>query len=37
MADGIDTLLKRGVEGLVVEVPTHLINIDPPSLPGCPL
>ena len=37
VADGIDTLLKRGVEGLVVEVPTHLINIDPAQLAGLPV
>ncbi len=34
VADGIDALLKRGVEGLVVEVPTHLIDIDPAQLAG---
>jgi DNA-binding LacI/PurR family transcriptional regulator len=37
VADGIDALLKRGVEGLVVEVPTHLINIDPAQLAGLPV
>jgi DNA-binding LacI/PurR family transcriptional regulator len=30
-------LLKRGVEGLVVEVPTHLIDIDPAQLAGLPV
>jgi DNA-binding LacI/PurR family transcriptional regulator len=37
VADGIDVLLKRRVEGLVVEVPTHLINIDPAQLAGLPV
>jgi DNA-binding LacI/PurR family transcriptional regulator len=37
VANGIDALLKRGVEGLVVEVPTHLINIDPAQLAGLPV
>ncbi|HEX5905940.1 MAG TPA: LacI family DNA-binding transcriptional regulator [Propionibacteriaceae bacterium] len=37
VADGIDALLKRGVEGLVVEVPTHLIDIDPAQLAGLPV
>jgi DNA-binding LacI/PurR family transcriptional regulator len=37
VADGIDTLLNRGVEGLVVEVPTHLIDIDPGQLAGLPV
>jgi len=37
VAEGIDTLLNRGVEGLVVEVPTHLIDIDPGQLAGLPV
>ena len=37
VAEGIDTLLNRGVEGLVVEVPTHLIDIDPAQLAGLPV
>jgi DNA-binding LacI/PurR family transcriptional regulator len=37
VAEGIDALLKRGVEGLVVEVPTHLIDIDPAQLAGLPV
>jgi DNA-binding LacI/PurR family transcriptional regulator len=37
VADGIDALLKRGVEGLVVEVPTHLIDINPAQLAGLPV
>jgi DNA-binding LacI/PurR family transcriptional regulator len=37
VADGIDALLKRRVEGLVVEVPTHLIDIDPAQLAGLPV
>jgi DNA-binding LacI/PurR family transcriptional regulator len=37
VADAIDNLLNRGVEGLVVEVPTHLIDIDPAQLAGLPV
>jgi DNA-binding LacI/PurR family transcriptional regulator len=37
VAEGIDALLKRGVEGLVVEVPTYLIDIDPAQLAGLPV
>jgi DNA-binding LacI/PurR family transcriptional regulator len=37
VAEGIDALLKRGVEGLVVEVPTHLIDIDPAQLGRLPV
>ena len=37
VADGIDALLKRGIEGLVVEVPTHLIDINPAQLAGLPV
>jgi DNA-binding LacI/PurR family transcriptional regulator len=37
VADGIDALLKRRVEGLVVEVPTHLIDLDPAQLAGLPV
>jgi DNA-binding LacI/PurR family transcriptional regulator len=37
VADGIDALLKQGVEGLVVEVPTHLIDIDAAQLAGLPV
>jgi len=37
VADGIDALLKRRVEGLVVEVPTHVIDIDPAQLAGLPV
>ena len=37
VADGIDVLLKRRIEGLVVEVPTHLITIDPAQLAGLPV
>jgi DNA-binding LacI/PurR family transcriptional regulator len=37
VADGIDELLKRRVEGLVVEVPTHLIDLDPAQLAGLPV
>ena len=37
VADGVATLLKRGVEGLVVEVPTHLVEFDPAQLAGVPV
>ena len=37
VADGIDALVQRGVEGLVVEVPTHLIDLDPAQLAGLPV
>jgi DNA-binding LacI/PurR family transcriptional regulator len=37
VANGIDALQKRGVEGLVVEVPTHLIDVDPTQLAGLPI
>jgi DNA-binding LacI/PurR family transcriptional regulator len=37
VAEGIGTLLNRGVEGLVVEVPTYLIDIDPAQLAGLPV
>src|SRR5215203_1142928 len=37
VANGIDALQKRGVEGLVVEVPTHLIDVDPTQLAGLPV
>lgn len=34
---GIDSLLERDVEGLVIEVPTHLIEVDPQVLAGIPV
>ena len=37
VADGIDALLRQGVEGLVVEVPTHLIDLNPAQLAGLPV
>jgi DNA-binding LacI/PurR family transcriptional regulator len=37
VAEGIGTLLNRRVEGLVVEVPTHLIDLDPAQLAGLPV
>jgi DNA-binding LacI/PurR family transcriptional regulator len=37
VAEGIDTLLNQGVEGLVVEVPTHLIDLDPAQLAVLPV
>jgi DNA-binding LacI/PurR family transcriptional regulator len=37
VADGIDALLRQGVEGLLVEVPTHLIDLDPLQLAGSPV
>jgi LacI family transcriptional regulator len=37
VADGVATLLKRGVEGVIVEVPTHLVELDPGQLAGVPV
>lgn len=37
VADGIGALLNRRVEGLVVEMPTHLIGLDPAQLAGLPV
>ncbi len=37
VARGIEILLQRNVEGLVVEVPTHLVDIDPHVLHGMPV
>ena len=37
VARGIESLLQRNVEGLVVEVPHHLIDIDPRLLHGLPV
>ena len=37
VADGVATLLKRGVEGVVVEVPTHLVEMDANQLAGVPV
>jgi len=37
VASGIDALQKQGVEGLIVEVPTHLIDVDPAQLAGLPV
>ena len=37
VAEGMDALLKRGVEGVVVEVPTHLVEFDPGQLAGVPV
>jgi len=37
VADGVATLLKRGVEGVVVEVPTHLVELDASQLAGVPV
>jgi DNA-binding LacI/PurR family transcriptional regulator len=37
VANGIDALQKQGVEGLVVEVPTHLLDVDPTQLSGLPI
>jgi DNA-binding LacI/PurR family transcriptional regulator len=37
VAEGIDALLKRGVEGLVIEIPNHLIDLDPVQLAGLPV
>jgi DNA-binding LacI/PurR family transcriptional regulator len=37
VADGIRDLLARGVEGLVIEVPTHLVEVDALQLGGLPI
>ena len=37
VADGVATLLKRGVEGVIVEVPTHLVELDAGQLAGVPV
>lgn len=37
VARGIDSLLQRNVEGLVVEVPNHVVDIDPRVLHGMPV
>ena len=37
VAEGIDNLLARGVEGVVLEVPTHLVELDAVQLVGLPV
>ena len=37
VAEGIDSLLARGVEGVVLEVPTHLVELDAFQLAGLPV
>lgn len=37
VAEGIKYLLARGVEGLVIEVPTHLVEVDVLQLGGLPV
>jgi len=37
VADGIQALLRQGVEGLVVAVPNHLIDVNPAQLAGLPV
>lgn len=37
VAHGIDALLAQGIEGLVVEVPTHLIELDATQVHGIPV
>jgi DNA-binding LacI/PurR family transcriptional regulator len=37
VSQGVDSLLQRNVEGLVIEVPTHLFEIDPTTLEGLPV
>jgi DNA-binding LacI/PurR family transcriptional regulator len=37
VSEGIGVLLQAGVEGLVIEVPTHLIELDPAQLTGLPI
>ena len=36
-AEGVASLLDRGVEGVVVEVPTHLVEFDAAQLAGLPV
>jgi DNA-binding LacI/PurR family transcriptional regulator len=37
VAEGIDSLLARGVEGVVLEVPTHFVELDAVQLGGLPV
>jgi DNA-binding LacI/PurR family transcriptional regulator len=37
VAEGVETLLDRGVEGLVLEVPSHLLELDRDLLGGIPV
>jgi DNA-binding LacI/PurR family transcriptional regulator len=37
VAEGLDSLLARGVEGVVLEVPNHLVQLDAVQLAGLPL
>jgi LacI family transcriptional regulator len=37
VAEGIDSLLARGVEGVVLEVPSHLVELDASQLAGLPM
>jgi DNA-binding LacI/PurR family transcriptional regulator len=37
VAQGIDALLAQGVEGVVIEVPTHLIDLNAAQLDGLPV
>ncbi len=37
VSQGVDSLLRRNVEGLVIEVPTHLFDLDPTMLHGLPV
>jgi DNA-binding LacI/PurR family transcriptional regulator len=37
VTDGVESLLRRGVEGLVLEAPNHLVRLDPALLHGVPV
>lgn len=37
VAEGVGSLLARGVEGVVIEVPTHLVDLDAAQLAGLPV
>jgi DNA-binding LacI/PurR family transcriptional regulator len=37
VAEGIDSLLARGIEGVVLEVPSHLVELDAAQLAGLPV
>jgi DNA-binding LacI/PurR family transcriptional regulator len=37
VADGVDSLLDRGIEGMVIEVPNHLVRLDAAALAELPV
>jgi LacI family transcriptional regulator len=37
VAEGMDSLLARGIEGVVIEVPTHFVELDAVQLGGLPV